>query len=179
MRTLMTSGLILILLATCAANDDPQAAGAENGRNEMTDDGSTGLAEVLQSGTFGMAAQGDVGRRRAPWVEVATDHESYSSIWTANVGEGNPPAVDFGSNSVVFLLMGPQPTGGYWIKYLSTELENGTLQVAADLQQPGQGDMVTQAFTAPYIVLRVEDREFTVVEWINQGRLLWRTEVGR
>ena len=104
--------------------------------------------------------------------------ESFERLWRENVDDHQVPEVDFSSESVVFLLMGPRPTGGYSIDLRDVILEGDVLKVLADLREPGPKEMLTQAFTAPHVVLVIPNREFSSVEWINQGRLLWRTEVG-
>jgi hypothetical protein len=97
---------------------------------------------------------------------VATfDDESYRRLWSAMIGAGNPPAVDFANESVVFLLAGPKPTGGWTIDARGATIEGETLVVDASVKAPPPGAIVTQAFTSPWVVVAVKSRAFKDVRW--------------
>lgn len=130
---------------------------------------------VISTGSYGKLAEDvESGRRRAPFIEVARTTDELDSLWNQYIGEGDRPAVDFDENLVVLLLMPPQTTGGYGIEPKGTRYLAGTLEVDATLHQPGQGAMVTQAFTAPYAVIEVSGIDGAVdkVVWVNEGRPL-------
>ncbi len=171
MKSVLTA-MSLVALIHCTAGN-----GMSHDTTRDTDQGATGVThEVIAEGAYGPGAASP--GRRAPYLEVARDPESFERLWRENVGDRRVPEIDFSSASVVFLLMGPRPTGGYSIDLLDVILEGDVLKVLADLREPGPGGIVTQAFTAPHVVLVIPSREFSIVEWINQGRLLWRTEIG-
>lgn len=132
---------------------------------------------VLQTGAYGAASEGDVDNesgRRAPFVEIASDAKRYAALWSQYIDDKQPPSIDFAKESAVFLLLPPRATGGYAILVRDVTLDGSTATVAADLQEPKAGQMVTQAFTAPFAVLAVAKANVRDVEWMNQGRLLAR-----
>lgn len=133
---------------------------------------------AITSGTSGrLASSENPGRRRAPWIEVATDHDRFIELWQRYV-PGDPEAgarqVVFERNLAVFLLLGPQSTGGYAIEPIDVEVEGGVIRVHAKLVQPmTPGDFTTQAITAPYAVVRAPAIPFDRIEWVDaDGRIL-------
>jgi hypothetical protein len=132
---------------------------------------------IVQQGAFGAAASGDVDQesgRRAPFVEIATDAKTYAALWKLHIDGNQPPAIDFAKETVIFLLLPPRATGGYSVKLRDVTLDGPNVKVDADLEEPKKGEIVTQAFTAPYAVIAVAQKNVNEVEWINQGRLLAR-----
>lgn len=178
MNTLITSTALISLLAFgCAAADDSAESGAESRSESRThDQTSTGpTMNVISRGSYGkMAENVDSGRRRAPFVEVATNQSRYEELWSQYIAETERPEITFGNSVVVFLLMPPQPTGGYGIEPKGVARSGDTIEIDATLHQPGQRDIVTQAFTAPYAVIEVDDvnGDLGKVVWINEGRPL-------
>ncbi len=173
----MLSGLIF---SGCAMAPESEPV-AQEPQNAIADDaGGSGTAggvsmNILRTGTLGRLASGESdGGRRAPWVEVATTPEQYRNLWSQYVSDQPAPEVNLSGSAVIFLLLGPQSTGGYAIEPHGVSREGSTLQVDATLHQPGQGSIVTQAFTAPFAVLSVSTNDFSTVDWMNQGRLLAR-----
>ncbi len=130
---------------------------------------------LLKKGTDGVPASGgeEGGRRRAPWIEIATDETSFAELWKREV-PGRPEEVDFRTETAIFLLLGVQSTGGYAIEPISVEPPaDGVVRVHARLVQPMGDEAVTQALTAPYAVVAVRAQGITKVEWVDaDGRLL-------
>ncbi|MBI2213176.1 MAG: protease complex subunit PrcB family protein [Acidobacteria bacterium] len=130
--------------------------------------------KLLKAGIDGVAASSgeEGGRRRAPWIELAADRKTLDSIWKSHL-PGKPGDADFTAETVVFLLLGAQETGGYAIEPVTVEPPaDGVLRVHAKLIQPMGDEPVTEAVTAPYAVIEVRARGIRKVEWINDGRLL-------
>lgn len=131
--------------------------------------------KVLKSGTDGVLAsvEGESGSRRAPWIELAADKKDVDALWKKYV-PGAPGSVDFGSETVIFLLLGAQQTGGYAIEPIAADpAVDGVVRVHAKLVQPMGDEETTEALTAPYAVMAVRARGITKVEWIDaDGRLL-------
>lgn len=136
--------------------------------------------KLLKKGTDGAAAsrEAEGGRRRAPWIEVATDRKQLDAIWREQV-PGKPGDVDFANETVIFLLLGVQQTGGYAIEPISVEPPvKGIVRVNARLVQPMSDAMTTQALTAPYAAIAVRARGISWVEWHDaDGRLLATRDV--
>lgn len=162
----------------CAAADDGESnRTADRSPAGQTDDqlDTRMTMNVISSGSYGKMAENiDSGGRSAPFIEVARNQSELASLWSQYIGEGERPEIDFEGSLVVFLLLPPQPTGGYGIEPNDTALSGRTLEVDATLHRPGQGQMVTQAFTAPYAVIEIEGVAAGVekVVWMNQGRAL-------
>lgn len=101
----------------------------------------------------------------APRSAAAFDDATYRRLWSSMIGGGEIPAVDFESESVVFLLAGPKPTGGWTIEVQGATLEGETLVVDAAIQAPPPDAIVTQAFTSPFAVVAVKSKSFKDVRW--------------
>lgn len=124
---------------------------------------------VISRGSYGKLARDiNSGREEAPFIEVARDQGSLTRLWNQYIAEGEQPEVSFDRSIVVFLLLPPRPTGGYGVEPKDARISGRTLEVNATLQEPGQRDIVTQAFTAPYAVIRIDGLETGVEE------VLWK-----
>ena len=176
-RIVAASTIALFAVFGCAAADDTGISTgaddptAERGDDQMSEQPSM---EVIARGSYGALAQQIEGRRRAPFIEVARNPEELKSLWDQFIGEGEMPQTDLSGSMMVFLLMPAQPTGGYGIEPHGVSVNEGTIEVNATLHQPGQTDIVTQAFTAPYAVVEIEGTGTGLekVVWINEGRPL-------
>src|SRR6185503_2511576 len=90
---------------------------------------------------------------------AAADEESYRRFWPL-IGVGEAPAVDFATESVVFLLAGSKPTGGWSVEARGAKVEGETLVIDAVIKPPPPDAIVTQAFTSPYAVITVKTKAF-------------------
>lgn len=100
-------------------------------------------------------------------VLTAFDEETYRQLWEANVRGGERPAVDFKSESVVFVFAGMRNTGGWRVVVSGASLEGDTLVLEGAVQGPPKGAIVTQAITYPYSVVAVKSRAFKDVTWLQ------------
>lgn len=57
----------------------------------------------------------------------------------------------------IFIGLGEKPTGGYDLAVEEIEREDDVIKITILEYQPKTNDMVTQALTYPYIVIKVED----------------------
>jgi hypothetical protein len=160
----ITVAILALTLASCGAS----AA-----------DGTSRADLVISSGTQGrLASAADPGgRRRAPWIEIAADRDTFTDHWNRYVPGAPDNAasrLDFDKEIAVFLLLGPQQTGGYAIEPIDVTVQGGIIRVKARLVQPMKPeDFTTQAITAPWAVVRAPAVTFERVEWIDaDGRLL-------
>lgn len=176
-----------LLLAACTSADDSETGTRDSLNGTITAapvegvpaDGSAdgeGEMTVLEKGNHARGAS--AGGRRAPFIEVASSEERYAALWERYVGRPERPHVDLSSDTVIFLLAGPRPTGGYSIDVRSFERRDATAVLHADLIEPGPDDIVTQAFTFPFAIVAVSMDDPEHVEWHNRGRLLasWHRE---
>lgn len=153
---------MMLCMAACTARVDQPMEGPE----ELT-------WRILAAGEYGRAAnQTDAEDRREPSVLIARSQGQYETLWHQHVSEEEPPPAAFDEESVVFLLTGPRPTGGYSIDPRSVKLEGDTLAVSANVERPEPGRISSQAFTAPYAVVAVNDRSFGTVSWYQGGELV-------
>lgn len=100
-----------------------------------------------------------------PQAIAVTSDADYQRQWPSVIGVGEPPAVDFAKESVVFLLAGSKPTGGWSVEPRGVTVEGDTLVVDAAINAPPPGAIVTQAFTSPYAVIAVSTKSFKDVRW--------------
>jgi hypothetical protein len=104
-------------------------------------------------------------RPSQPQAVAAFDDAAYQRLWTSMIGGGEPQAIDFATESAVFLLIGPKPTGGWSIDVRGATVEGETLVVDAAIKPPPPDAFVTQAFTSPYVVIAVMTKSFKDVRW--------------
>ncbi|HJQ40654.1 MAG TPA: protease complex subunit PrcB family protein [Thermoanaerobaculia bacterium] len=100
-----------------------------------------------------------------PQAIAVTNEADYRRQWPSVIGAGEAPAVDFAKESVVFLLAGSKPTGGWSVEARGVTVEGETLVVDAAIHAPPPGAIVTQAFTSPYAVIAVSTKLFKDVRW--------------
>lgn len=177
--------LLIMTVAGCAVTDPGQSPANETSTSVQepavttettgTTDPARAGYRVLASGSYGRLASStaDSGRR-APWVVAAEDEQTYRRAWSDNISSDDPPAVDFSRETVVFMLLGRRSTGGYSIDFKGTRYGADTLVLNADLKGPGSDSIVTQAFTAPYLVVAVPLKGIDRVDWVSEDRLLAR-----
>jgi hypothetical protein len=100
------------------------------------------------------------------------DEEYFSEFWnnlhanTAPVPE--LPSVDFTEYTVVAVMMGVQPTGGYQITITDVSLDNNTLYIEVEEAAPGSGCMTTQALTSPYHVVKIPVTDASDIRFITK-----------
>lgn len=118
--------------------------------------------EEAERGTiaFRLVASDSYATNTAIGAQTAFDVDTYRAMWDELVGIGTPPAVDFPSESAVFLFGGERPTGGYKYDVRAVRLEGETLFVDARVTGPPRGAIVTTALTSPYAVIAVRARGF-------------------
>ena len=100
--------------------------------------------------------------RLAAWV-IRSDEEWRKFLVEILGYSGSPPRIDFTRNTVVAIFAGEKPTGGYSVRVdritddtRPGESAGGTVHYS--VTAPPQDAFVTQAFTYPYAVVRIEKR---------------------
>ena len=73
------------------------------------------------------------------------------------------PVIDFSKKAVVIAAAGPFNTGGYSIVPVSAIKTGKVINIVFEVKSPGPKDMVTQAFTYPYVVVSVDAEPDTVI----------------
>lgn len=81
------------------------------------------------------------------------------SLWNQLHGaQLNPPPLppfDFARETVLVVLMGQRPSGGYAVEVQGVTLEGGDLFLDVRLREPAAGDVTTSALTSPWALVRV------------------------
>lgn len=114
---------------------------------------------TVESGSYAAA------KPKSPEAMLATDDAAYARLWSSIAGGDTRPPVDFAKESVVFLLAGSKPTGGWSIEPRGAMLDGDTLVIDAVIKGPPPGGIVTQAFTSPFAVVAVDTRNAKDVRW--------------
>jgi hypothetical protein len=118
-----------------------------------------------------------------PFFRIVTDQAG----WDAFLAKMYPPYSsqapslpnpDFGTEIVIAAFQGVKPTGGYSIEVTSIKEEEGVVMVYLNVVEPRPSDVVSQAFTSPYDIVKVSraglgltgEVEFSF--WDNSGHHL-------
>jgi hypothetical protein len=120
------------------------------------------VASVFSIGTesapmeFTTLARGATSQIEAPRTVVVRTATEWAVLWKQHAGDGKPPAVQFTRSMVIGVFAGTRPTAGYAVEISQIETRDGGLLVTYRERQPGPDDMVTQALTAPFHIVRTD-----------------------
>ena len=98
----------------------------------------------------------------------------WNQAWGAQLDVPPMPDVAFQRETVLAVFQGQQPTGGHGIEVLDVVVDDRELFVDMRFLEPGPNDIVTQALTSPWVMVRVL-RGGIGVAWFrdpNTGELL-------
>ncbi len=116
---------------------------------------------------FEVIASGQQSAVRVPIARAVTSPDLWTDVWAAVHANRHPqperPPVDFGSETVVVLLLGERRTGGYEVRIAGVRSHNGVVEVDVEVEAPAADDMVTQALTAPYLIATIPYRDADVI----------------
>ncbi|MEO8218698.1 MAG: protease complex subunit PrcB family protein [Acidobacteriota bacterium] len=132
---------------------------------------STVPFRILDHGGYAAAA-GDDPRPSGPKVLVAGSAEEASRLWSSMIGPQPMPNVDFSRESVVFLLLGVRSSGGFDIVPQTVSGRGEGVTVTAETRSPSRGEIVTQAFSAPYAVIAVSRAGVRSAAWVTAGEVV-------
>lgn len=81
------------------------------------------------------------------------------------------PEMDVGLEGFILVHMGQQRTGGYAIDLADpvVRVKDGFASISVDWVSPAMGDVVTQALTAPCILLKLKTGDFHAIQIIDQN----------
>jgi len=173
---------LVVALCTCRGSV-PSASGTPDrpATSEATAAATTSdmAFRLIDRGVLGKAANADMETAdRTPIMEIAETGERYDSLWRMHIKDTVAPSVDFEKESVVFLIMGPRPTGGYAVTPESVTRSGSELFVKTRINEPAKGMMTTQAFTAPYAVIAVPMPRARAGRWVRSDGSLMAVENG-
>lgn len=98
---------------------------------------------------------------------VVRSEDDYAAFWKAMHGRRSPtparPAVDFSSETVVAVMMGLRPSGGYTIEIKDLTSTSSTIRAEVALTVPGKSCPLPYVLTSPFHIIKVNavTSEFT------------------
>ena len=98
---------------------------------------------------------------------VIRDHHAWRELWKEIVSRQQPtpplPEIDFSREMLVVVAMGELNTGGYLIMVDGVYEKEKKLEVVVKSTSPGKKCMLTQAFTQPVDIVRLQKSDHQVV----------------
>ncbi len=104
--------------------------------------------EILEEGSYG--------REFAP--AVIENQADLDKLYAFLHGQSSSPApkIDFKRKKVIAVRAGPFNTGGYGIHLYSAKYTHDGVETVFLISTPEPGQIVTQAFTTPYLIISME-----------------------
>ena len=88
---------------------------------------------------------------------IVKSQEDLQTLYSVLYGNSlKAPLIDFSKKAVVIAAAGPFNTGGYSIVPFSAIKTGKIINLVFEVKSPGPKDMVTQAFTRPYVIVSVD-----------------------
>ncbi len=88
---------------------------------------------------------------------IVKSQEDLQTLYSVLYGNSlKAPLIDFSKKAVVTAAAGPFNTGGYSIVPVSAIKKGKIINLVFEVKSPGPKDMVTQAFTRPYVIVSVD-----------------------
>ena len=88
---------------------------------------------------------------------IVKSQEDLQTLYSVLYGNSlKAPLIDFSKKAVVIAAAGPFNTGGYSIVPVSAIKTGKIINLVFEVKSPGPKDMVTQAFTRPYVIFSVD-----------------------
>ena len=117
--------------------------------------------EILEKGSYG--------REFAP--AVIENQADLDKLYALLHGQSSSPApkIDFKRKKVIAVRAGPFNTGGYGIHLYSAKYTANGLETVFLISTPEPGQIVTQAFTTPYLIISIDVPPSTPVSVTLQG----------
>lgn len=111
-------------------------------------------SESMQAG-YEILIQGNNFKTGLP--SIVKSQEDLQTLYSVLYGNSlKAPVIDFSKKAVVIAAAGPFNTGGYSIVPVSAIKTGKIINLVFEVKSPGPKDMVTQAFTRPYVIVSVD-----------------------
>jgi len=149
------------LLCGCESKSasDPAKAGAGSGAGASGEPVQLPEASQLPQSTLPQQQS----EQEGPVVNVDYEVISYEAmpdnvkaLVDEHKKEANVTIAAISNSKYVFIALGARSTGGYSVAIKSVTEHNGIVTVVYKEQKPEKGAMVTQAFTYPWIVIKID-----------------------
>ena len=150
--------VISVVMAGCAtASDGPTDRPASDGDDP---------AQLGINGDFEIIAKGRNAAVRLPVQTVVTERETWIDAWAALTANESPaperPEVSFADSTVVIVVLGERPTGGYSVGISSVLYSEDQAIVEVSVGRPADDAMVGQVLTTPFVIARLNGTELEI-----------------
>jgi hypothetical protein len=86
---------------------------------------------------------------------VVRSQAEWNALWKAHAGLQPLPAVDFSQEFIAAVFLGTRGSGGFGAEIVGTRREAAALVIEYRERVPAASDIVTQALTSPFHIVRV------------------------
>jgi hypothetical protein len=111
---------------------------------------------TTQPGTPQTIARDTMSQVDAPLQAVAQSAAEWAALWRKHAGNTPPPAIDFGSRTVVAVFVGSRPSAGFTVEITGTREAGATLIVEYQERAPARGDITAQVLTSPAHIVSIQ-----------------------
>lgn len=115
----------------------------------------TAMASTAPSGMLTIA-QGTLSAVERPREAIVRTADEWAALWKEHAPEDRPPAVDFGTRTVIAVFIGARPSAGFAVGIVGvTPQADGGIVVRYRVTAPGPGEMTAQILTSPFHIVSV------------------------
>jgi hypothetical protein len=145
------------MITGCATLFPPtESAPAGQEQAEGQDEGDN---REQRAPTWREIANGDQSAVRVPVAQTVADLDTWIDAWSAiHANKSQPPqrpTVTLDQETVVLILLGQRPTGGYGVAVTSIDTGTEPVEITVEVTSPAADAMVTQALTSPYLIIGI------------------------
>lgn len=144
------SFIIFIFLTGCFEREDVKS-------EEIIEEGKEVMFETIAKDFYSGQTQKE--------NFVIENEDDFMSLWDKIYPEPRPdiPDVDFEKYTVIAVFQGQMTTGGYEIRVNKVVEEKNNILVYIEEISPDPQDIVTQALTSPYHIIKMERTEKDII----------------
>ena len=133
---------------------EPQGSPAP--QDAVPDDASPSPDEI----PLRILAAGDQSTVRVPVAGAITSQVVLEEVWFAmhanQLNRPEVPEVDFGSETVIILILGERPSAGYSVRAAEITLRDNSIEVRIAVSSPGPDVMTASVLTSPFQLSAIE-----------------------
>ena len=112
-------------------------------------------------------AAGDQSAVRVPVAGAITSQVVLEEVWFAmhanQLNRPEVPEVDFGSETVIILILGERPSAGYSVRAAEVTLRDNDVEVRIAVSSPGPDVMTASVLTSPFQLLAIGITDLPVI----------------
>lgn len=122
---------------------------------------------VKEKDKYEVVFKSQIGGKKEKSTQVIKNYEEFNALITSlNIGEesfGKLLAIDIEKHDLVACFLGEKPTGGYDIEVADVLFTDTTAQIILKEITPDKNQLVTDAFTSPYLFVLVPKNKTILV----------------